>query len=127
MAKSKRKGIRLSHRALSDLSKIRKYSIEKWGKSTARRYIADIQTGLSLLGEMPSLLYQKPNISDHFAFYIVREHMLVCIEWEEFVFILTIMHGQMDLPHRIAELENNLIKEAEILYMRALAVEKKRK
>lgn len=40
--------------------------------------------------------------------------------------ILTIKHGQMDLPNRILELEPALLQEADLLHQRLEAAEKKR-
>lgn len=119
--------IKLTDRAHYDLQEIEEYSIQRWGKKTANRYIEDIQTALSLLQEKPDLLRQKPHIPPYFKFYRVREHFLVCVELKDFLLILTIKHGQMDLPSRIAELEPTLIKEAALLHQRLLATEKNRK
>lgn len=119
--------IKLTDRAHYDLQEIEEYSIQRWGKKTANRYLEDIQTGLSLLQEKPDLLRQKPHVSPNFKFYRVREHFLVCVELKEFLLVLTIKHGQMDLPIRIAELEPTLIKEADLLHQRLLETGKKRK
>lgn len=119
--------IKLTDRAHYDLQDIEEYSIQRWGKKTASRYLEDIQTALSLLQEKPDLLRQKPNVSPHFKFYRVREHFLVCVELKDFLLVLTIKHGQMDLPIQIAELEPTLIQEADLLHQRLLAAEKERK
>ena len=119
--------IKLTDRAHFDLQEIEKYSIQRWGKKTANRYLEDIQTALSLLQEKPDLLRQKSDVSTHFKFYRVREHFLVCVELKEFLLVLTIKHGQMDLPSRIAELEPTLVKEADLLHQRLLATQEIRK
>ena len=119
--------IRLTDRAHFDLQDIEQYSIQKWGKKTADRYIEDIQTGLSLLQEKPSLLRQQPQISPYFNFYRIREHFLVCVKMKNCLLVLTIKHGQMDLPSRITELETTLLEEAGLLHQRLLAADKKHK
>lgn len=119
--------IKLTDRAHYDLQEVEEYSIKRWGKKTANRYLEDIQTALSLLQEKPNLLQQKPHASKTFKFYRVREHFLVCVELKDFLLVLTIKHGQMDLPSRIVELEPTLIKEADLLYQRLLATERKPK
>ncbi len=121
------KKIRLTDRAHFDLQEIEQYSIQTWGKKVANRYLEDIQTALSLLQEKPDLLRQKPQISSHFKFYRVREHFLVCVELKDFLLVLTIKHGQMDLPIRISDLEPALIQEADLLHKRLLGTNKKRK
>jgi toxin ParE1/3/4 len=119
--------LKLTDRAHYDLQDIEEYSIQRWGKKTASRYLEDIQTALSLLQEKPDLLRQKSQVSPHFKFYRVREHFLICVELKDFLLVLTIKHGQMDLPSLIAELEPTLGKEADLLHQRLLAAEKKRK
>jgi toxin ParE1/3/4 len=118
--------LKLTDRAHYDLQEIEEYSIQRWGKKTANRYLEDIQTALSLLQEKPDLLHQKPHISTHFKFYRVREHFLICVELKDFLLVLTIKHGQMDLPVQIAELEPTLVQEADLLHQRLLSTEKKR-
>ncbi|GJL77997.1 MAG: hypothetical protein NPINA01_09860 [Nitrospinaceae bacterium] len=119
--------IKLTDRAHFDLQEIEAYSIQRWGRKTANRYLEDIQTALSLLQEKPDLLRQKPHVSPHFKLYRIREHFLVCVELKDFLLVLTIKHGQMDLPSQITELEPTLVKEADLLHQRLLAAEKKRK
>ena len=119
--------IKLTDRAHYDLQEIEDYSLERWGRKTANRYLEDIQTALSLLQENPDLLRHKSGVSTQFKFYRVREHFLVCIKLKDVLYILTIKHGQMDLPHRIGELEPTLVQEADLLYQRLVAAEKKRR
>jgi plasmid stabilization system protein ParE len=119
--------IRLTDRAHFDLQEIKRFSIHTWGKKIAERYIEDIQTALSLLQEKPELLRQNPQIFSHFKLYRAREHFLVCVELKDFLLVLTIKHGQMDLPNRLAELETTLIEEADILHQRLLATKRKQK
>jgi toxin ParE1/3/4 len=121
------KKLKLTDRAHYDLQEIQRYSIQAWGKKVADRYLENIQTALSLLQEKPELLRQKPQVSNHFKFYPVREHFLVCVQLKEFLLVLTIKHGQMDLPTRITELETTLVEEADLLHQRLLSTKKKRK
>lgn len=118
--------LKLTDRAHYDLQEIEDYSFQRWGRKTANRYLEDIQTALSLLQENPELLRHKSDISTHFKFYRVREHFLVCAKLKDMLLVLTIKHGEMDLPHRIEELEPTLLQEAELLYQRLLSAEKTR-
>ncbi len=110
--------VKLTDRAHYDLQEIESYSLQRWDRKTANRYLEDIQTALSLLQEKPDLLRHDSNISTSFKFYRVREHFLICTEIEGVHVILTIKHGQMDLPSRILELEPALLQEAELLHQR---------
>jgi plasmid stabilization system protein ParE len=106
----------LSRRALLDIQDIEAYSIEKWGRKVASEYLQSIEDALNLLREDPGLLKAKSNISQSLCFYRVRQHFLVCAAFKESIFVLTVKHGAMDLPSRIAEIEPQLNQEAHILY-----------
>lgn len=108
--------IGLTRRALLDIRDIEAYSIEKWGTQVAASYLRSIEDALNLLRENPSLLKTNPTISDSLCFYRVKQHFLVCASYEDSIFVLTVKHGAMDLPNRLAELEPQLHKEAEMLY-----------
>ena len=118
--------VKLTDRAHFDLQEIEDYSLQRWGRKVADRYLEDIQTALSLLQENPALLQDQSAISTHFKFYRVREHFLVCINLKDVLLVLTIKHGQMDLSSRIGELEPTLVQEANLLHQRLVAAEKKR-
>lgn len=118
--------VKLTHRAHYDLQDIEEYSLQRWGRKTADRYLEDIQTALLLLQDTPALLRHKSDISTRLKFYRVREYFLICVEPKDFLLVLTIKHGQMDLPNRIGELEPVLLQEADLLHERLLATERKR-
>ncbi len=118
--------VKLTDRAHNDLQEIEDYSLQRWGRKVADRYLEDIQTTSSLLQENPELLRDKSAISTHFQFYRVREHFLVGIKLKDVLLVLTIKHGQIDLSNRIGELESTLSQEADLLHQRLVAAEKKR-
>lgn len=106
----------LSRRALLDLLEIESYSTEQWGEAVASQSIQSIEDALDLLRKHPDLLKTKENISQSLCFYRVRQHFLVCALFDESIFVLTVKHGAMDLPSRIAEIEPLLILEANALH-----------
>lgn len=106
----------LTRRALRDIKHIERYSVERWGKKVADDYLKSIEQGLNRLREKPDLLRSKEGISPHFSLYRVREHFLVCSVSGARVYVLTIKHGSMDLPSRLAELEPQLLSEAKLLH-----------
>lgn len=111
----------LTRRALSDIDEIERYSAEQWGRKVAAQYLKSIEQALDLLREQPGLLRTKPEVSDHLAFYRVKQHFLVCALEGENVYVLTVVHGSMDLPERVAELEPTLEREAATLHRSFLA------
>ena len=110
------RNLQLSRRATLDIQYIESYSIEKWGEKVADEYLQSIEDALNLILENPTLLRSKPEVSDSLCFYRVRQHFLVCAIFEEIIFVLTVKHGAIDLPSRIAEIEPLLSQEAEMLY-----------
>jgi hypothetical protein len=71
------------------------------------------------------LLRDKPQISAHFKFYRVRQHFLICVLIRRRIYVLTIKHASMDLPHRVGELEPQLLLEARLLHGAFLASKQK--
>ncbi len=108
--------VRFTRRAAFDLDEIEKYSIKKWDKNTAGRYLDDINLAVQRLKDHPALLREIPTISGLLKFYRVREHFLVCDIIDQTLYIVAVKHGHMDLPERISELEPTLVKEAEFLH-----------
>jgi len=107
--------VHLSRRALFDIEDIDLYSIEKWGERVATKYLDDLYAGAARLGESPNLLQERPDTSMRLRFYRVREHVLICDVIGDRIFVLAVRHAVMDLPSRLAELEPQLIHEAEIM------------
>lgn len=112
--------VKLTDRALSDLLEIDEYSIGHFGKTTAATYIDELEVALSMLSEHPDLLQTHADVSDHFKFYRVRQHFLVCTQTASAIVVLTIKHVAMDIPNRIVDLEPSLLQEAEILQNRLI-------
>ena len=108
--------LQLSRRATLDLQHIESYSIEEWGEKVADEYLQSIEDALNLILENPTLLRSKPEVSNSLCFYRVRQHFLVCAIFEKTIFVLTVKHGAIDLPKRIAEIEPLLLQEAEMLH-----------
>ena len=107
--------VHLTRRALLDIESIDRYSTERWGDRVAKKYLDDLFSGAARLGESPGLLRGHSGTSLRLRFYRVREHVLVCDAIGARIFVLAVRHAAMDLPSRIAELEPQLVHEAELL------------
>lgn len=107
--------VELTERALADVREIERYSVEKWGRTTANQYLDDIAAAFDRFIENSEILSLEPNFAPGLYFYRVRKHVLVCDYNEPRVVVLTILHTSMDLPARLAELEPRLIAEVQIL------------
>lgn len=110
--------VHLTDRALLDIDEIERYSVRTWGVQVASRYLSDLGSALSRLSEFPAVLQERHETSLRLQFYPVREHVLICDVIGERTFVLAVRHAGMDLPHRIAELEPQLVQEAEVMARR---------
>jgi toxin ParE1/3/4 len=109
------KEIKLTDRAFDDLAEIENYSIDNWGKGVADEYIDGIESGLKLLHESSNLLQSFDEFSEKLKYYRVKKHFLICTETDDFIFVLTIKHIQMDIIELLNKLEPTLVKEVELL------------
>jgi toxin ParE1/3/4 len=115
----------LTQRALCDLADIERYSIEQWGKRTASRYLSDLEAGLARIREKPELLRAEEGFHASLRFYPVNKHFFVCDVLSETVFVLTVLHGSMDISSRLHELSPTLSQEAEMLHRKLQASTKR--
>ncbi len=101
-----------------DIDGIERYSVSKWGERVASKYLADLDSAIARIAENPGLLQVCPDTSLRLRFHLVREHVPVCDAIGHHVFILAVRYAAMDLPHRLAELEPQLLYECELLARR---------
>jgi toxin ParE1/3/4 len=106
----------LTQRALRDLMDIEQFSIEQWGKRTAARYLSDLEAGLERLRDYPELLRSEEGFYASLRFYSVNKHVFVCDIVPGAIFVLTLLHGSIDIPSRLHELSPTLALEAELLH-----------
>ena len=109
------KKLLLTDRSLRDIAAIEQYSIEQWGKRTAAKYIAQIEEALSLIQGNPGLLQQEEGFHSFLQFYRVNKHVLVFEIQANDIILLTVFHGSMDVPSRLAEFEPTLATEVKLL------------
>lgn len=111
----------ISRRAARDIEEIRLFSVEHWGNRVAEEYLDHIEEALQRLRQNPTLLRTKPEFSRHFRFFRVRVHYLVCSLVEDSIYLVTVKHGSLNLPKRLAELEPTLLEETDLLHKAFLA------
>lgn len=110
--------VELTQRALSDLREIEQFSIQEWGRKTARQYLDNFQAALDRLQENPRLLQLEPDFAPGLYFYRVKGHFLVCDVHDDLIVVLTVIHTSMDLPTRLSELEPRLAAESQLIRSR---------
>ena len=114
----------LTERAIADLLTIESYSTEQWGKHTATKYLADIESGLQLISQNPDLLSTFDGLPELLQYYSVRKHMLICDVRPRSIVVLTVIHGSMDIPNRLFELVPTLSTEVAMLHEKATAAQR---
>ncbi len=108
----------LTDRAISDLLEIEAYSIEQWGKRTATKYLKSIESSLQLIREDPDILRTFDGLPENLQFSRVNKHLVVCDVRPTSIVVLTVVHGSMDIPNRLAELVPQLSAEVAMLHKR---------
>jgi toxin ParE1/3/4 len=111
----------LTHRALDDIQRIFDYSVEHWGKRAAEKYLDAMESGLDRVKTQPGLLRPEPDFHESLTFYRINQHLLVCDARPESIVVLTVVHGSMDIPARLAELEPTLAAEVALLHRKLRA------
>ena len=111
----------LTERAIADLKTIESYSTKQWGKRTTTRYLADIESCLQLISQNPDLLSTFEGLPKLLQFYSARKHVLICDVRPTSIVVLTVIHGSMDIPNRLAELVPTLSTEVAMLHKKITA------
>lgn len=106
----------LTERALRDIQDIYDYSVGKWGKKTAEKYLKGLESRLSLIKNNEGLLKINRKISSRFIAFPVQKHVMICDIINDSICVLTIKHVSMDLLKRLKELEPTLDEEAKVLF-----------
>ena len=112
------KRLLVTDRSLSDIAVIEQYSVKQWGDKTAAKYIAQIEDSLALIQVNSKLLRKEAGLHPFMQFYTVNRHVLIFDVDDRDIILLTVLHGSMDIPSRLAELEPALATESEMLHRR---------
>jgi toxin ParE1/3/4 len=118
MSKKRQRPVKLhfTERALADLVAIETYSVKQHGKRVANRYLSDIEAHLRLIQESPGLLGELEGLPEPLQCYPAGKHVLVFDVEPTSLVLLTVIHGSMDIPNRLAELAPTLATEIELLH-----------
>lgn len=117
----------LTDRTLQDLIAIEEHSIATWGKRVANRYMGDFESALQRLSDNPDLLRAEPDMHNSLYFYRVNKHLLVCDIQTKAIFVLTVLHANMDIPERLLELEPTLSLEVQMLHQQLVKSAKRKR
>ena len=93
---AKRRKLRLSKTAQSDIEKIDYYSFERWGAKAAGAYMAGLEMRLKALLETPLLGVDRSDLREGYRAFVSGSHVIYYRVEEEFIYILTILHQSQD-------------------------------
>ena len=116
----------LTERAISVLLEIEAYSVEQWGTRTATKSLKEFESSLRLIRESPGILRPFDGLPEELQFYRVNKHLLICDVSPTSIVLLTVIHGSMDIPNRIAELVPQLSAEVALLHEKLASSGKKK-
>ncbi|TWU56039.1 type II toxin-antitoxin system RelE/ParE family toxin [Rubripirellula reticaptiva] len=108
--------IHLTDRALRDIEGIRVYSVKEFVKRVATQCVASLEVALTHISENAELLHGETDFDAKFQFYSAGKHLLICDRQPNGIFVLTVLHGSMDVPTRFAELQPTLVAEVRPLH-----------
>jgi plasmid stabilization system protein ParE len=108
----------LTDRALEQIRGIEQYSVDRWGRRVADKYLDEIQCALDHLKDQPDHVKSDLTFGSSLGFYRVRKHILACTTIGQAIYVLAVFHTSMDLPSRLAELEPTLLAEAQFLHQK---------
>jgi len=117
--------ITFTQQAADDLNEIYDYSIERWSKRTADKYISDIEAAIQRIQDNPDLLIELPELHEALRFYHLNKHLLICDVKHQSIVVLTIASTYRDIPKLLARLKPRLSQEVDILHKRVRGTKQK--
>lgn len=97
--------LQFSNKAVEDLSEIWSYTFKKWSEEQADHYYQTVIASCDKVAENPTLFgRQYDEIADGLLGFKVNRHVVFYkIIDNETIFIIRILHEQMDLKNRMGE------------------------
>jgi len=108
----------LTETAFERLLEIEADSIENWGRTRARHYLAEIYGVFRTLAENPDLGKRRRKRSAPFRKYPAGEHFVIYDVIDDRVFIVTLLHQVQDIERIIEEAHDELSHEVAVLRAR---------
>ncbi len=108
---SKKVHVYLSDRAVDDLASVEAYSVEKWGKTVANKYLLAFEKFFCLLQENPGILDSSESSKDELLLHAVQRHVAVFVRWNQDILVLTIVHASRDVADLLDDLLPTLRSE----------------
>ncbi len=99
---TKKYTIQLSKRAQKDFKSIQRYTLKTYGEKQVWVYTGMLKEGLYKLEENPKLYgHTRPDIPQIYRAYKIGGHSLIYRIEEQTVYLVAILHGNMDFPSQL--------------------------
>lgn len=97
---------RLSPAAQADLRDIRAYTKTTWGEAQARKYLAELRSGLERLADAPLIGKAREEIAQGLRSFPLARHIAFYREYSDGIEVIRILHTSMDVERQF-EIPNN--------------------
>ena len=88
--------ITISDVANAELDAIYRYSVERWGRIQARRYLDEIDHLLQLLAEYPEIGRERTEINPPVRLHPFRSHLVIYRADSDVLDLLRVVHARSD-------------------------------
>ena len=96
--------IQLSARAQKDFKAIQRYTLKQYGEKQVLRYSTMMKTGIETIAKNPALHgHSRPDIPERYQSYQVGKHSVIYRVSDHIIFIVAILHGNMDFMSQLKE------------------------
>ncbi|ABB76072.1 toxin ParE1/3/4 [Nitrosospira multiformis ATCC 25196] len=93
----------LSPAAKTDITNIRKYTIQKWGKSQADKYTLELRERMRWLADNPMLGRARDEVKEGYRSFKEGSHIIFYRVVESTIEIIGIPHQNMDIEQNLEE------------------------
>ena len=93
----------LSPEAIKDLLTIRAHTQNKWGIQQAQKYIDALEIKCEKLARSPHIGRERPEIKPGYRSITEGKHVIFYRVGDSGIDILRILHGRMDIEHRMGQ------------------------
>lgn len=98
------KKFKLTPEAKLDLKKIGRFTEKEWGKEQRNKYLAQLDTRIRNIAENPHLGRERPEIKAGYRGVNEGKHVIFYRIRDTGVEILRVLHGSMDIEHRLGRI-----------------------
>lgn len=97
--------------AQTKLEEIYRYSLKKWGKNTATKYLTELEKVMEAVASGTKHTIINPDFSTRFPYCTVNRHHIFFEYKEDKLIIVTIFHVVMNVEERMEEEMLSIKKE----------------